>query len=103
MHFHGEKIPSAIERYEKEVLRVLYVLNKGLEGKEYLVGDKVTIADLAFISWLVSVPFVFGEKYEGLEIDKTYPNYSAWLQRLLARPAVQKTLQARQEAMKQGH
>ena len=85
------------------MLRVLYVLNKGLEGKEYLVGDKATIADLSFITWLVSIPYMFGDRYEGLEIEKQYPNYSAWMKRLMARPAVQKALQLKQEAMAQAH
>ena len=84
------------------MLRVLSVLDKGLQGKEYLVGDKVTIADLAFVTWLLAVPYIFGDRYEGLEIEKKYPNYSAWLQRLLARPAVQKALKIK-EGLKQAH
>ncbi len=46
LYFHHEQLPSAQERYKNEIKRVLGVLNKALEGKEYLVGDKCTIADL---------------------------------------------------------
>lgn len=45
--FHPEKIPSAIERYEKEILRVLQVLESVLATKEWLNGGKATIADIA--------------------------------------------------------
>jgi glutathione S-transferase len=55
-HGHVEKLPSAISRYRKEVRRVLGVLNTALEGKKYLVGDKLTIADLAFAPWHNVIP-----------------------------------------------
>lgn len=45
--FHAERIESATERYFEQVKRVLYVLNKELEGKQYLVGDK----------WYDAIPF----------------------------------------------
>jgi len=35
----------------KEIKRVTMVLNNALEGKEYLVGDKCTYADLSFVTW----------------------------------------------------
>ncbi|OJT13985.1 Glutathione S-transferase 1 [Trametes pubescens] len=46
---HPEKIPSAIERYQKEILRVLGVLESVLSKREWLVGGKCTVADLSFI------------------------------------------------------
>ena len=46
---HPEKIPSAIERYEKELKRVLGVLESVLSKQEYLVGNKVTIADISLV------------------------------------------------------
>ena len=51
MRLHPEKIPSAIERYQKEVIRVLGVLESVLSKQEWLVGGKCTIADLSFIPW----------------------------------------------------
>ena len=47
--FHPEKVPSALERYQKEILRVWGILESVLSEREWLVGDKCTIADLSFI------------------------------------------------------
>lgn len=49
--FHPEKLPSAIERYQREALRVFGVLDGVLKSREWLVGNKLTIADLAFVTW----------------------------------------------------
>ena len=48
--FHSEKVPSAIERYQNEVKRVLGVLESVLSKQKWLVADKFTIADLAFVT-----------------------------------------------------
>ena len=51
--YHPEKIPSAIERYQKETQRVLTVLD-GVLAKSpsgWLVGGKCTAADISFIPW----------------------------------------------------
>ncbi|KAK3331798.1 glutathione S-transferase [Cercophora scortea] len=54
-HLHPEKIPSAIERYASEIKRVLGVLEGVLAAKpataRWLVGDKMTFADMAFVPW----------------------------------------------------
>ena len=50
--FHPEKVPSALERYQKEILRVWGVLESVLSEREWLVGDKCTIADLSFIAYV---------------------------------------------------
>ena len=56
MRYHPEKIPSAIERYQKEILRVLGVLESVLSKQEWLVGGKLTIADLSFIPYVSTFP-----------------------------------------------
>jgi glutathione S-transferase len=48
--FAPEKIPYAINRYKDEVKRVFGVLESVLSKQEFLVGGKLTIADLSFIS-----------------------------------------------------
>lgn len=53
-----EKSPLAIKRYQDEVIRVFTVLENALgklmeKGKEWLVGDKLTIADLGFIMYVL--------------------------------------------------
>lgn len=57
MKYHAEKLPSAVERYQKEALRVVKVRDTFLREnkKQYLVGDKLTYADIAFVPWDLSV------------------------------------------------
>lgn len=50
LNYHPEKLPSAIERYQKEILRVFGVLESVLAKQEWLVGGKYTIADLSFVT-----------------------------------------------------
>lgn len=95
--FHPEKVPSAIERYRNEARRVTQVLDKVLSKSEYLVGDKCTYADLAFIPWYAALPNMFGD--EEVDFQKDYPNYGAWMKKLLARPAVQKAFEEKAAAM----
>ena len=52
MRFHQEQLPSAIERYQKEVLRVFGVLESVLSKRRWLVGDKCSVADLSFSTYV---------------------------------------------------
>lgn len=97
-NFHPEKIPSAIDRYRNEIRRVTKVLDGILTGKEYLVGERCSYADLAFVPWATLVPSLLGG-VEKEEIERETPNYSAWIDRLTARPAVKKVLEEKAEAM----
>lgn len=47
--YHPAKYPSAIERYRNEILRVFGVLDGVLSKQTWLVGNKITIADLSFV------------------------------------------------------
>ncbi|KAK8078921.1 hypothetical protein PG994_002728 [Apiospora phragmitis] len=51
VNLHPEKLPSAIDRYTKQVTRVLGVLEGWLDGKDWLVGDKMTYAVMVWVSW----------------------------------------------------
>lgn len=86
--FHPEKIPSAIERYANEIKRVTKVLDTALEGKEYLVENKLTYADLSFVSW-----YQVATKYPGLGLEdfkSTCPNFVNWMGKMFERPAIKK-------------
>ena len=50
-HAHPEKLPSVIKRYQDEVVRVYNVMEGVFKKseKDWLVGDKISLADLAFI------------------------------------------------------
>jgi len=89
--YHPEKIPSAIERYKKEMQRVMGVLDSVLGTSKYLVGDKCTYADLSFITWALMGPPLLAE--DKVDIAGTYPKYHAWMESMLARPAVSKVLE----------
>lgn len=47
--YHSEKFPSAIDRYKDEILRIFGVLESVLSKQQWLVGNKMTIADLSFV------------------------------------------------------
>jgi len=104
-NFHSEKLPSAVERYRNEVLRVTQVLEDVLKQapNNVLVGGKVTIADLSFIPWQTAVPWLLGETYNADEFKSKYPTVVAWLEKLKARPAVAKILAEKAAAAAQKH
>ena len=77
-----ERIPFAIERYQKETRRLYEVLDRRLGESEYLAGD-YSIADIATWPW-VSIHFWAGVEVEGL------PHLQRWMDALAARPAVQR-------------
>ncbi|RGP74469.1 glutathione s-transferase chloride channel [Fusarium longipes] len=94
MWFHKcpEDIPLAKDRYVNEIARVISVLDKILDGKKYLVDDKLTYADLAFIPWnrVVSQhPFFENSLWKEHDIMRKYSNFSAWQERLNKLPSVQ--------------
>lgn len=92
--FHPEKIQSAIDRYTNEILRVDGVLEDALgrNGTGWLVGDKCTYADLAFVTWSAIGEGLLKQlgKYEGFE--EKFPKYIAWLKRIQEREDVKKIL-----------
>ena len=82
------KAPDVSNRYFKEVSRLFGVLNKRLEGQDYLAGE-YSIADIAMLPWIRSAqlfPFL-----QDLPLDAN-ANLKAWLDRVMVRPAVQKGL-----------
>jgi GST-like protein len=77
-----ERIPYAIERYQREVRRLFEVLDKRLARHEYLAGD-YSIADIANWSW------VHGYKWSGVSIDGL-DHLARWLDVIGQRDAVQR-------------
>ncbi|CAL1710601.1 unnamed protein product [Somion occarium] len=100
--YHAEKIPSAIERYKREILRVFGVLEAVLSKQDWLVGGKVTIADISFATWnnLAINNLVAG--FEGFDFEKDFPATAAWHNKLLAIPSVKSVIDQR-AAMLQKH
>ena len=78
------------DRYANESKRLLGVLDQRLEGRDWIMGDEYTIADIATLGWVRAIN-VFYEAGDLVEYDKL-KNVPAWLERGLARPAVQRGL-----------
>ena len=84
--YFPEKIQPAIERYQNEGRRLLTVLDNALEGRDYLVGKDrgdYSIADIANWCWAHT------HEWSGIDIDGLN-NLKGWIERIKARPAVQK-------------
>ena len=65
-------------------------MDKQLEGSEWFLGDEYTIADISMLGWGRNL-IGFYEAGELVGFDG-YKNVAAWLERGLARPAVQRGL-----------
>ncbi|KAH9221351.1 glutathione S-transferase [Leptodontidium sp. 2 PMI_412] len=104
MKFHPEKIESAQKRYIDHIKLVWAVIDKHLTatGSQYLIGDKCTAADLAFLPWDIRIPFIFGDDHPK-NMEKDYPAYFAWNKRLMQRPDVQKVERDNKAAIAAGH
>jgi GST-like protein len=83
---NGDDVPYAIKRYVDESRRLLEVLNTRLNGRDWLVGDAMSIADIATYPWARSY-FWATVSVDGL------PHLQAWLDRMDAMPKVQAALQ----------
>lgn len=83
--FAPEQIPYAIDRYEKETLRLYGVMDKQLQVQEFICGD-YSIADIALYPWVAIYEF------QGLTLDQ-HPALKRWVEMMAQRPAVQKGMQ----------
>jgi glutathione S-transferase len=81
--FHLEKIPSAIDRYVNEIIRVTGVIDAGLRsnGTGWLVGDKMTYADLSFVTWAWIGDGLMKELGKPA-LGSSFPEYGKWMQRM---------------------
>ena len=78
-----EKLPYAIARYSNEAKRIYGVLDKRLDGREWVASDDYSIADIAIFPWLRS--------WQNQGIDwADFPHLKRWFDRVAARPAVQR-------------
>jgi GSH-dependent disulfide-bond oxidoreductase len=78
-----EKIPYAIDRYQREVRRLFEVLERQLANHTYVAGPDYSIADIALYPWVV------GHDWSGVSIEGL-PALTRWLDLVGSRPAVQK-------------
>ncbi len=102
--FAKEKIPYAIDRFKNETLRVYGVLEIQLSGKytgqekDYLAGNgrgKYSVADIGTWPWVKGYAFSGFTKEEDM---KPFPHLLKWIDRIAARPAVQKGIGEKYQA-----
>ena len=92
LSYAREDLPYAKKRYADEVHRLFGVMNTRLKGRKFL-ADAYSIADMASLSWVKS-----SLRFQPLD---EFPHLSAWFERIMARPAVQRGLAAGAE-LRQG-
>ena len=79
-----EKVDYAMDRYSTEANRLYGVLDRRLEGRDY-VADEYSIADIAIFPWT--------RTHERQNVDiNDYPNVARWRRMMIDRPAVQRGL-----------
>ncbi len=88
--FAGAEIedPRPRERYIAEARRILAVLDGQLATRDWIAGD-YSIADIAIGPWLRGLDYYGAREVLGWD---GFPNVVAYLDRFLARPAVQRGL-----------
>ena len=77
-----DKIPYAIERYERETKRLYGVLERRLQDRNHLCGD-YSIADMACWPWVVT------HKRQEIDLGE-FPNVARWYEALKQRPALRR-------------
>ncbi|MCP8690483.1 glutathione S-transferase family protein [Marinobacterium sedimentorum] len=82
-HMAPQKLPYAINRYDREAQRHYDVLDAHLKNRQYLVGDSFSIADISAWGWIDRANVVLGDN----ALD-AYPNIKRWFEGINSRPAV---------------
>jgi GST-like protein len=91
--FAGKEIADKrpLQRYVAESMRLLGVVEARLDGRPWIMDDEYTIADISMLGWVRNL-IGFYEARELVAFDNL-THVPAWLERGLARPAVQRGLQ----------
>jgi GST-like protein len=84
LRYFPEKLPAVIERYQNETKRLYGVVERRLEGRDYIC-DEYSIADIAAWCW------VNYHEWAGLSLDEL-PRMKDWFERIGQRPAVDRGL-----------
>lgn len=83
---NGQEEPFSIKRYVEESRRLLEVLDRRLEGRDFVMGEAFSIADMATYPWARAFPWA-KVSIDGLA------HLKAWFDRIDARPAVRRALE----------
>lgn len=90
--FAGREIEDKrpLERYVSESRRLLGVLDRQLDGRDWMLGEDYSIVDISLLGWVNNL-ITFYEARDLVAFD-TLEHVPGWLARGLARPAVQRGL-----------
>lgn len=79
-----------LQRYVAEARRLLGILDARLDGRDWIMGDAFTIADIASLGWVRNLITFYGAR-ELVEFD-SFARVATWLERGTARPGVKRGL-----------
>jgi glutathione S-transferase len=84
--------PYPVTRYTNETKRLLGVLEKRLEGRDFLIDSGYSIADMATFPWVHCVQVFYGGS-EAVGLEENFPKVVAWKERCASRPATAKGME----------
>ena len=87
-HAAPEKIPYAVNRYRREIERHYRVLDRHLEGHDFILGKDYSIADMSAWGWLGRASRVLPGVDDPLA---AFPNLKRLFEKVEARPAAART------------
>jgi len=91
--FAGKEIADKrpLQRYVAESRRLLGVIEGRLAGRQWIMDDDYTIADISMLGWVRNLIGFYGAR--DLVAFDDFGNVAAWLERGLSRPAVKRGLE----------
>jgi GST-like protein len=92
--YASEKIPYAIDRYLAESSRLYAILDRRLEGRDF-IADTYSIADIACYPWIVP------HERQQQDIDK-FPNLKQWFEAIRSFPSTTRAYAAARNVNNQG-
>lgn len=97
--YHHEDLESVRVRFRNEVKRVVGVIDRHLKKTKtaYLTGDTIVYADLMWATWNAFLPLLLPE---GTNVEKEFPDFHAWVQKVTSQPSVKKIRELKAQAEK---
>ena len=90
-----EAVQYGIDRYTNEAKRLYNVMDRRLDGREWIAGGDYSIADMAVFPWCRT------PERRGVD-HAEYPNFKRWYDQVAARPAVQRGVNVLEENRRTG-
>ena len=86
-----ERLQYGIDRYVNEGTRIYGVIDRQLEGRDWIAADEYTIADMAIMPWLRD------PAKQGID-DSGFANLRRWREKIWKRPQVIEALETLSES-----